>query len=255
MSSQTTRTGRRGGIPLNLVNNWQCPGKRNQQVLVRRPITACEPCRAAKVKCDGQYDCGRCTSRGMDCKYAPSAKAATAHPTQSNASSSPPVEMPIRLDDSAVESPVMEMAIDKPSDTNSTEWAKDLGYSSPELFDWNSLDLGMIINSADLIWITAVFQQTGSCFEYISNINFGHYVKVGVGEYEILMPNESSLGRILVMDLVKQADALLMALASLGQTMTVTNTVPNPLTQVNLEYIQEVIKSFRLIFQRIENKD
>lgn len=60
-------------IPANLIQNWQSSAIRGggAKPLVRRPKTACERCRMAKVKChgDGQNDCGRCSGRGLACRY------------------------------------------------------------------------------------------------------------------------------------------------------------------------------------------
>lgn len=48
---------------------WQSTGAHAAKVRVRRPMTACYNCRAVKVKCDGQKECGRCASRGIVCAY------------------------------------------------------------------------------------------------------------------------------------------------------------------------------------------
>lgn len=66
---------RRQVIPPNLVQKWQSSPRRAVRPQVRRPKTACERCRTAKVRChgDGQNECNRCTSRGLTCEYAQSA--------------------------------------------------------------------------------------------------------------------------------------------------------------------------------------
>lgn len=74
MTPQTIRNphGRRKEeIPVNLVQKWQSSPRRLPRPQVRRPRTACERCRTAKVRChgDGQNGCGRCTSRGLPCRY------------------------------------------------------------------------------------------------------------------------------------------------------------------------------------------
>lgn len=109
------------------------------------------------------------------------------------------------------------------------------------------------ISSADLIWITGVFQQTGSCFEYLSSIGPNQNTKVSIGEFEVAT-DDAFLTRILLTSLVEQADVLLTSLDTLGETMFSTISLPDRLSRVNLEYLQEVIKSFRSIFQLINNK-
>lgn len=75
MSPQTIRKpdgSRRQEIPANLIQKWQSSPRRAVRPQVRRPKTACERCRTAKVRChgDGQDECVRCTSRGVPCRYA-----------------------------------------------------------------------------------------------------------------------------------------------------------------------------------------
>jgi hypothetical protein len=57
---------RKGDVPNNFILKWQSSGPKP---LVRRPMTACQPCRTAKVKCDGQPQCDRCNTRDLVCKY------------------------------------------------------------------------------------------------------------------------------------------------------------------------------------------
>lgn len=62
---------RKQEIPANLVQKWQSSPLRVSKPQVRRPKTACERCRTAKVRChgNGQNECSRCTSRGLPCRY------------------------------------------------------------------------------------------------------------------------------------------------------------------------------------------
>jgi hypothetical protein len=60
------RASRKADIPRSFVSKWQNAAPK---VKLRRPVTACQTCRAAKVKCDGQQDCSRCSSRGIACSY------------------------------------------------------------------------------------------------------------------------------------------------------------------------------------------
>ncbi|PQE17101.1 hypothetical protein CJF30_00003814 [Rutstroemia sp. NJR-2017a BBW] len=56
-------------IPRGFILNWQSSKNQGATPLIRRPITACEACRAAKVKCNAQKDCQRCSNRGIECVY------------------------------------------------------------------------------------------------------------------------------------------------------------------------------------------
>lgn len=64
------RTSRPRNIPENLIVNWRPlnPGDA-PRTLLRRPVTACDACRAAKAKCSGKQGCDRCTTRGLVCTY------------------------------------------------------------------------------------------------------------------------------------------------------------------------------------------
>ncbi len=55
--------------PDNLMFKWQSQTHRNNKKSARRPMTACQTCRATKVKCDGEHICGRCSTRGIACVY------------------------------------------------------------------------------------------------------------------------------------------------------------------------------------------
>jgi hypothetical protein len=65
------RGSRQGDIPGGFILKWQNP---TAQSVVRRPVTACQMCRIAKVKCNGKEDCDRCSSRGLICNYKDSDK-------------------------------------------------------------------------------------------------------------------------------------------------------------------------------------
>jgi hypothetical protein len=86
LTPQQRRKSRNKEIPLNLMQTWQCPGNKGARPVVRRPITACDACRSAKVKCTGlQNVCDRCTGRGLACKYTTPSSS-----SRSTASLSPP---------------------------------------------------------------------------------------------------------------------------------------------------------------------
>ncbi len=63
-------TSRKGTIPRDFISSWQCSGIRSAKQVARRPKTACVSCRTARVKCNGQRDCERCTNQGIACRYA-----------------------------------------------------------------------------------------------------------------------------------------------------------------------------------------
>lgn len=64
------RTSRPRSIPENLIVNWRSSSPRDAaKPLLRRPVTACDACRAAKAKCSGKQGCDRCTTRGIACTY------------------------------------------------------------------------------------------------------------------------------------------------------------------------------------------
>lgn len=66
---------RKKQIPGTLVLNWQPSERQAAKPVMRRPMTACEACRAAKVKCNGQNTCERCKTRGLRCSYSPALNA------------------------------------------------------------------------------------------------------------------------------------------------------------------------------------
>ncbi|ATY60727.1 Fungal transcriptional regulatory [Cordyceps militaris] len=59
---------RAADIPDNLMGKWQSDQNRSTRA-PRRPMTACQTCRASKVKCDGKQRCRHCTLRGVACVY------------------------------------------------------------------------------------------------------------------------------------------------------------------------------------------
>lgn len=69
MASTTPRKvhgSRKGDIPHSFVQKWRSSGPKQ---LVRRPLTACQACRTARVKCDNQPQCDRCATRDLICRY------------------------------------------------------------------------------------------------------------------------------------------------------------------------------------------
>jgi hypothetical protein len=83
------RKPRKRDIPDSFISQWKSSGPKP---LARRPMTACHPCRAAKVRCDGQQQCSRCTSRDTVCTYTSTDVLAQGHPN--NASSVTDMALP-----------------------------------------------------------------------------------------------------------------------------------------------------------------
>ncbi|KAF2877955.1 hypothetical protein BDV95DRAFT_588954 [Massariosphaeria phaeospora] len=67
-ANRKSQASRKVRIPHDFMIKWQSSGPPGTKP-VRRPMTACQTCRTAKVKCDGQQECGRCISRGITCIY------------------------------------------------------------------------------------------------------------------------------------------------------------------------------------------
>ncbi|TQV94535.1 Fungal transcriptional regulatory protein [Cordyceps javanica] len=80
-------------IPDNFMVKWHADRNRGTRA-VRRPITACQTCRASKVKCDGKQRCSHCTSRGVACVYATS-KRSTAGTTTGIQKNTQPAYRPV----------------------------------------------------------------------------------------------------------------------------------------------------------------
>ncbi|KAF7162846.1 hypothetical protein CNMCM5623_007968 [Aspergillus felis] len=102
------------------------------------------------------------------------------------------------------------------------------------------------VSYADLVCIVAVLQQTGTCFEHIASGGLAaSAIKVCVGQYEVPIANEIKLRHMLVMDLVAQANCLLSLLRNRGQSLVESQPATRDrLTQINIDYMQEVVKSF-----------
>ncbi|GAW14699.1 hypothetical protein ANO14919_041020 [Xylariales sp. No.14919] len=86
MSRKGRQNDKTGDIPNNYFLTWQCPTADGSNTMIRRPATACDGCRVAKVRCDGSDTCQRCKARGSVCRYPSS--------TPSGASTSPRVHGP-----------------------------------------------------------------------------------------------------------------------------------------------------------------
>lgn len=119
---------------------------------------------------------------------------------------------------------------------------------------------GCYVGPVDLVCIMTVFEQTAACFDYIAKSGFDGTVKVGIGSYCVSLADDASLKRMLVLDLVKQANELLDSLGALAQNMFIVQNGPGTkrmgrspacLNQLNLDYVREAIASFRKLFRLI----
>jgi hypothetical protein len=120
-----------------------------------------------------------------------------------------------------------------------------------------STNCGCHVNPVDLVCIMAVFEQTAACFDYIAKSGFGGTVKVGIGAYCISLTDDASLKRMLVLDLIKQANVLLDSVCALAEDMfmsrsksvvKVMNRSPACLNQINRDYVREAAANFRKLF-------
>ncbi|KAE8367278.1 hypothetical protein BDV27DRAFT_76110 [Aspergillus caelatus] len=377
-------TSRRKQIPGTLVLNWQSPETQASKPLIRRPMTACEACRTAKVKCNGQRSCERCRTRGLHCTYTPppntqdgnrsgnagTERVTTTSPPDSQTSRTQSIPMP------ASQTTLDPMPIDLPGDFfslpggsagaaqsiltgNALEyWREETFNQELEQFNWvfpepdigldpsqdpsqNNFDFfpqppepaprtvsrtsaplsdptatsahsqpqsrnchcranmmhhipkiecaiqekpkpqldkmfkvagdvirscqestrcGCYVGPVDLVCIMSVFEQTAVCFDYIAKSGSDGTVKVGIGNYCVSLTDDASLKRMLVLDLVRQADALLDSVSVLAQNIFVSlnepsaktmNRSPACLNQLNLDYVREATASFKKLFRLI----
>ncbi|KAJ5726116.1 uncharacterized protein N7483_007473 [Penicillium malachiteum] len=121
---------------------------------------------------------------------------------------------------------------------------------------------GCYVGPVDLVCIMTVFEQTAACFDYIAKSGFDGTVKVGIGNYCVSMIDDASLKRMLVLDLVKQANELLDSVSEIAQNMLVAQNEPGVkrmgrspacLNQLNMDYVRQAIDSFKKLFRLITN--
>ncbi|KAL4966534.1 Zn(II)2Cys6 transcription factor domain-containing protein [Aspergillus stella-maris] len=154
MPPSQIRRSRKDEIPSHLVQSWQASDRHGAKTAVRRPVTACDTCRSAKVRCKGRHNsCDRCITKGIQCRF-----------------SSLPSRIPDILDDSSTgslsntvvpidaSSPVLNGTnnmlavgelgglgmpdlnaplIEQPPSTTMVDWSRGI---PSQLFDWPSLD-------------------------------------------------------------------------------------------------------------------
>ncbi|KAJ5408175.1 hypothetical protein N7509_002058 [Penicillium cosmopolitanum] len=136
--SQNNR--RKGHIPGTLVLNWKSGEAPNGKSSTRRPMTACEACRTAKVKCDAQRDCSRCKLRGLGCRYITRGSVANNEPRLDFAgcSQASPVQEAVHgLSDpsSNIDSGFLD-DLSLHNASKAMEWGEDAFNKALEQFDW-----------------------------------------------------------------------------------------------------------------------
>ncbi|KAH8799096.1 hypothetical protein F5884DRAFT_742654 [Xylogone sp. PMI_703] len=367
---------RKRQIPGTLVLNWQSIENPATRSLVRRPMTACGACRAAKVKCNGQRRCERCRSRDLHCTYTTPANTSEMGNGSAGAKTSPVVSQVTSSASSLSTSqmPPDGICIDSPCDAadpvridgggtsplashDSTMdyWSEEMFNQALDQFDWTFPELDTSLNiqashgsgflpsleqttfsprnapqsdvavpsqqvqpssgncrcqcrinmillipklecamqekpkpqldklfkvtvevirscqqsagcgcchmrPVDLVCIMTIFEQTAACFSHIVKSGFDQDVKVGFGSYSVMLSDDTKLKRMLVLDLVEQANTLLDSMSNLAQNSFVSqsgpvnqqmNRSPAWMNQLNLDYVREVIEGFRKLFRLI----
>ncbi|KAK0724662.1 hypothetical protein B0H67DRAFT_568467 [Lasiosphaeris hirsuta] len=187
----SARGSRKGEIPRNFIRNWHSSGStRGASPLVRRPITACQSCRAAKVKCDGQQDCSRCNSRGMVCRYVNTETGETPFPQQQSQQSQQPqqqspagtVVSPATIYAAATSEPTSitteldamdagdhftfdTMAYQPPLLDSMADWANETISQSLDDLDWRAMDPGLSHDPPSSDLGAHMFEPRHSLFE------------------------------------------------------------------------------------------
>ena len=114
------------------------------------------------------------------------------------------------------------------------------------------------IAPVDIVSILSVFQQTAWCFNHIVNSSVDGTIKLNMGGYKVNLMGDILFKRLLIVNLVTQANAMLDSLTRLGQgqvlspqTQTRIHRSPGCLNQLNMSYLQEVVNSFKGFFRLI----
>ena len=152
----------KSGVPRSFILNWQSSKAQGAKPLIRRPITACEACRSAKVKCNAKSDCQRCRSREIKCVYksANGSSEPRLHSRLQSRSGSPTsleLEQPVGSSDISQERSIESSTyleidttdISIPNNSslnleNLAKWSQEMG----EQFSWLNTDSGF-----DVSWI------------------------------------------------------------------------------------------------------
>jgi hypothetical protein len=151
---------RKGDVPSKFILKWQSSGPKPQ---VRRPTTACQPCRTAKVKCNGQPQCDRCNTRDLACKYTNSS--VPEPPPPSNPSSTTNAASPI----GPTQTPSEEITINlEPANVTNllsmdstgcddafepmADWSPDAAHHALDDFAWPPMDTNFTVGySSDVL--------------------------------------------------------------------------------------------------------
>jgi hypothetical protein len=106
------------------------------------------------------------------------------------------------------------------------------------------------ITCVDLICIMAVFQQTGTGFEYIARADLGSAINMTFGGCEVPI-NDPKLRAMLVSSLIQQATVVLDAIRAKGQDMLRVLGTPSAMAQANIGHLDMVIGEFRTVLRRM----
>lgn len=106
------------------------------------------------------------------------------------------------------------------------------------------------IGCTDLICLTAVFQQTGDCFQYIANPNLPSALNVNFGGLEVPI-DDPRLRAMLVLNLVDDARTLLDAISNRGQSMLRALVTPTLFATTNIAHLESVIAEFRGLLDKV----
>lgn len=133
-------------------------------------MTACEACRAAKVKCDGQQRCGRCAGRDINCRYtgtnirSPRSLqqnnrqiSTEALPPQTHAEMTPD-EISTELETDPANLFDMENVGYEQAQEAMVDWQQNAFDKGREAFDWNNLGNNLDVRFEKLIRIS--YQKT-----------------------------------------------------------------------------------------------
>lgn len=154
--TRKARSSRKDEIPRGFLLNWQPSGTQDGKplALIRRPATACEACRAAKVKCSGQLDCDRCTNRGTPCRYTTPSRSESTEPppqTRPRATDAWPTVAQASSDDIN-----MDLSVDIPIQAGlekglwpGRDWPNDGvgGQQGMDTIDWSAIDMSLGVSS------------------------------------------------------------------------------------------------------------
>lgn len=147
-------------IPGTQILDWQTTASTRPRV--RRPVTACEACRSAKAKCNGQSNCDRCTKRGLHCKFTSTSSARESGDGYRNDGGSndstpslsvndvPPESILVDLPSATFPMVNQEIPSEIPAMSRSENWNERALNEALEQFDWVFQDPDIAFNASTL---------------------------------------------------------------------------------------------------------